>query len=219
MIRLLAALFLAFAIAPVASQASWARELRIGLSQFPSTFNLLTEASVAQSYVNGMTRRPITAYDHDWKLVCMLCVELPSLENGLAKLETTVEGNPGIAVTYRLHPEATWGDGTPVTSDDMVFTWEVGRNPQSGTVAGEGFRRILSIDVIDEKTFTVHQDRLEYNFAAAAVELLPAHIERPIFEADAHYLSLFKHEKTIRFTRRQPARKIEGLRPAAYHHG
>jgi len=179
MTRLLAALLLALVATP-----GEARELRIGLSQFPSTFNLLTEASVAQSYVNGMTRRPVTAYDHDWKLVCLLCVELPSLENGLARLEKTPAGEDGIAVTFRLHPEATWGDGTPVTSADMVFTWEVGGNPLSGTVAGEAFRRILSIDVIDDKTFTVHQDRVEYNYAAMALELLPAHIERPLFEAD-----------------------------------
>jgi len=179
MLRLLAALVLALGALPAE-----ARELRIGLSQYPSTFNLLTEASVAQSYVNGMTRRPVTAYDQDWKLVCMLCVELPSLENGLAKFETTPSGEQGMAVTYSLQPGATWGDGTPVTAADVVFTWEVGRNPLSGTVSGEAFRRILAIDVIDEKTFTLHQDRVEYNYAAMALELLPAHIERPLFEAD-----------------------------------
>ena len=179
MLRLLAALVLTLVAFPLE-----ARELRIGLSQYPSTFNLLTEASVAQSYVNGMTRRPVTAYDQDWKLVCMLCVEVPSLENGLAKLETTPTGEQGIAVTYKLQPDATWGDGTPVTSADMVFTWEVGKHPLSGTIGGEGFRRILSIDVIDDKTFTVHQDRVEFTYAAMGVELLPAHIEKPLFESD-----------------------------------
>jgi len=184
MVRFFAALLLAVVVLPALALSAGARELRIGLSQYPSTFNLLTEASVAQSYVNGMTRRPITAYDQDWKLVCMLCVEVPSLENGLARMETTPSGDQGMAVTYTLQPDATWGDGTPVTSADVVFTWEVGKNPLSGTVAGEGFRRILSIDVIDEKTFTLHQDRVDYNYAAAALELLPAHIERPLFEAD-----------------------------------
>jgi peptide/nickel transport system substrate-binding protein len=179
MLRVLAALLLAIVALPLE-----ARELRIGLSQYPSTFNLLTEASVAQSYVNGMTRRPITAYDQDWKLICMLCVEVPSLDNGLAKLETTPTGEQGIAVTYKLQPNATWGDGTPVTSADMVFTWEVGKSPLSGTVGGEAFRRILAIDVIDDKTFTIHQDRVEFTYAAMGVELLPAHVEKPLFDSD-----------------------------------
>ena len=162
-----------------------AGELKVGITQYPSTLHPLIDSMLAKSYVLAMTRRPITAYDHDWQLICMLCVELPSLENGLAVPETLEDGSEGIAVTYRLHPEATWGDGTPVTTADVVFTWEVGRHPQSGVAGFEAFRRILSIDVIDDKTFTVHVDRITFTYnASGGFDLLPAHLERPIFEAD-----------------------------------
>jgi peptide/nickel transport system substrate-binding protein len=115
----------------------------------------------------------------------MLCVELPSIENGLAVPETLDDGTEGIAVTYQLQPDATWGDGKPVTTDDVVFTWEVGRHPQSGVAGFEAFRRIRSIDVIDDKTYTVHVDRITFTYnASGGFELLPAHLERPIFEAD-----------------------------------
>jgi peptide/nickel transport system substrate-binding protein len=160
-----------------------AGELKIGITQFPSTLNPNIDAMLAKSYVLAMARRPITAYDQDWRLICMLCVELPTLENGLAVRETSAEGKPGIAVTYRLHPEATWGDGAPVTTDDVIFTWEVGRHPQSGVASTEAYRRILSIDKIDDKTFTLHVDRVTFDYNAAALDLLPAHIEREIFEA------------------------------------
>ena len=164
---------------------SAAGELKVGITQYPSTLHPLIDSMLAKSYVLAMTRRPITAYDHDWQLICMLCVELPSLENGLAVPETLEDGSEGIAVTYRLHPEATWGDGTPVTTDDVVFTWEVGRHPQTGVAGFEAFRRILSIDVIDDKTYTVHVDRITFTYnASGGFDLLPAHIERPIFEAD-----------------------------------
>ena len=162
-----------------------AGELKVGITQYPSTLHPLIDSMLAKSYVLAMTRRPITAYDHDWQLICMLCVELPSLENGLAVPETLEDGSEGIAVTYQLHPEATWGDGTTVTTEDVVFTWEVGRHPQSGVAGFEAFRRILSIDVIDDKTFTVHVDRITFTYnASGGFDLLPAHLERPIFEAD-----------------------------------
>ncbi|MDX1575128.1 MAG: peptide ABC transporter substrate-binding protein, partial [Kiloniellales bacterium] len=162
-----------------------AGELKIGITQYPSTLHPLIDSMLAKSYVLAMTRRPITAYDHDWQLICMLCVELPSLENGLAVPETLEDGGEGIAVTYQIHPEATWGDGTPVSTEDVVFTWEVGRHPQSGVAGFEAFRRILSIDVIDDKTYTVHVDRITFTYnASGGFELLPAHIERPVFEAD-----------------------------------
>jgi peptide/nickel transport system substrate-binding protein len=71
-----------------------------------------------------------------------------------------------------------------VTSADVVFTWEVGRHPKTGVSDFESFRRILSIEVLDDKTFTLHVDRIEFTYNALALQILPEHIERPIFEAD-----------------------------------
>jgi peptide/nickel transport system substrate-binding protein len=164
-----------------------AENLTIGITQFPSTLHPIIDSMLAKSYTQAMTLRPITAFDQDWKLICMLCTELPTIENGLAKRETYQqdgETREGIAVTYKLHPQATWGDGTPVTSADMVFTWEMGRDPRSGVANLEGFTRILSVEVIDNKTFTLHQDRVTYDYNSASLILVPAHIEQPIFAAD-----------------------------------
>ncbi|MCP5419004.1 MAG: peptide ABC transporter substrate-binding protein [Gammaproteobacteria bacterium] len=140
---------------------------------------------LAKVYVLGMTQRPITAYNHDWQLVCMLCTEPPSLENGKATLEKLPNGKQGIAVTYTLQPQATWGDGTPITTKDVLFTLEVGREPKAGVTAQELYRRILKIDVQDDKTFTVHWDRVTFEYASLGdFRLLPEHLERPIFAAD-----------------------------------
>ena len=177
--------FLALIGAFAAPKAEAAGELRIGMTQFPSTLNPLIDSMMAKSYVLAMTKRPLTVYDQNWELVCLLCTELPTIENGLAVPEALPGGDQGIAVTYTLLPGLAWGDGTPVTSDDVVFTWEVGRHPQSGAGNFEAFRRILSIDVQDERTFTLHVDRITFNYNnASGLQLLPAHIERPIFEAD-----------------------------------
>ncbi len=159
--------------------------LTIGMTQYPATLNPNIESMLAKTYVLAMTMRPLTHFDHDWQPVCMLCVELPDLEAGTAVLETTSEGKEGIAVTYALQPEATWGDGTPVTTEDVRFTYEVGRHPQSGVSNFELYRRILELEVHDEKHFTFHLDRVTFDYMSAGdFRLLPAHIERPIFEAD-----------------------------------
>jgi len=179
----LAPIFVAVIFAFLPSNAA-AGELRIGLTQFPSTLNPHIDSMVAKSYVLAMAMRPLTVYDADWQLVCLLCTELPTLENGGAELETLPDDGQGIAVTYRIQPEATWGDGTPVTSADMVFTWQVGKHPKSGVSGFEAFRRILDVEVIDDKTFVLHVDRVTFDYNSAGLDLLPAHIERPIFEAD-----------------------------------
>src|SRR3546814_12063070 len=45
-------------------------------------------------------------------------------------------------------------------------------------------KRIHKIDVIDDKTFVIHADRISFEYAAINdFRLLPAHIEEPIFDA------------------------------------
>ncbi|WP_299620131.1 peptide ABC transporter substrate-binding protein [Pelagibius sp.] len=183
-------LLLAIILAVTGATSAAAEELRIGMSQYPTTLHPNMEASVAKSYVMSMTQRPMTVYDHEWQLICMLCVELPSIEDGTAVPEPLPEGvegagdGRGIALTYRLQPEATWGDGTPITTADVLFTWKVGRHEKSGIGNLELYRRILSIDVIDDKSFVMHVDRVSFEYAAINdFRLLPAHIEGPIFEA------------------------------------
>ena len=139
----------------------------------------------AKSYVLAMTRRPLTAYDKDWNLVCLLCTELPTIDNGKAKAVPRADGKNGVAITYTIHPRATWSDGTPVTTDDVVFTWEVGRHPRSGVASVELYRRIERVEAHDAKTFTFHVDRLTYQYNDVSdFQLLPRHIEGPVFAAD-----------------------------------
>ena len=167
----------------------WARDqLVIGMTQFPATFNPNINSMLAKSFVLNMTLRTVTTYDQDWNLVCLLCTELPTIENGLAKSEILPNGNTGVAATYTIHPGATWGDGTPVTTEDVVFTWEAGRHQQAGFAGLEGYKRILAIDIVDGKTFTLHSDRLSYDYNSLnQFYVLPSHLERGPFEQPSEY--------------------------------
>ena len=182
----IAGLLLAVA-APSPAEAAAHDTLTIGVSTYPPNLNPLIDATGAKSYVLGMTNRPLTAYDAQWQLVCMLCTELPTLENGKAVLEDRADGKRGIAITYTLKPGLKWGDGAPVTTRDAKFTWEIGRNPKSGAINGEEFRRITDVTVVDDRTFTLHVDRVEFNYNAVDLELVPEHLERARFEDPAQY--------------------------------
>jgi peptide/nickel transport system substrate-binding protein len=160
-------------------------QLVIGITQFPSTFHPSIDPMAAKTYILAMARRPFTAHDVDWQLACLLCTELPTLENGLARIEPQPDGSQGIALTYTIRDGATWGDGTPVSTADVLFTQEVGRHPQSGVTSAEMHRRLTRIDVIDARSFVLHIDRVTFDYNAINdFLLLPAHLERPIFEAD-----------------------------------
>jgi peptide/nickel transport system substrate-binding protein len=180
---------LATALLLGASEARAGRDqLVIGMTQFPATFSPIINAMLAKSYVLAMTRRPLVIYDRDWELACLLCVELPTIENGLARVETLADGSQGIALDFAIQPDATWGDGVALTSADVVFGWEVGKHPETGVADRDTYQRIAAIDVVDAKHFTVHLDKLFYDYPArAAIPVLPAHLERAAFAEPAEY--------------------------------
>lgn len=195
---MLALLLMFTALAAVPARAD-KDELVIGITQFPSTFNPNIDSMLAKTYVLAMARRPFTAYDAEWKLVCMLCTELPTIENGLAVPEKTPEGKDGIAVTYTIRPDAVWGDGTPISTRDVTFTWEVGKHPKSGIIPKEFYRSLYKIDVKDDKTFTLHFDKLTFEYNAInAFDLLPAHLEEAAFADPEAYRnrSLYETDTT-----------------------
>ena len=162
--------------------------LTIGVTQFPATLNPDIDAMAAKNYVLGMTLRPFTVYDADWRLVCLLCTRLPSLDNGLAVPVDLGNGKKGVELTYQIRADAKWGDGVPVTTADVLFTYQVGRNPQSAVANAEFYRRITAVDVKDDKTFTLHVDKLTFDYAAINdFVLLPAHLERAAFADPAQY--------------------------------
>lgn len=177
----------AILVTPTQSKAA-KDELVIGITQFPSSFHPTIDSMMAKTYILSMTRRPFTVYDKDWQLICMLCTQLPTIENGLAKPEKTPKGAPGVAVTYTIRPDATWGDGTPVTTKDVIFSWKVGRHPKSGVGNMEFYRSLYKIDALDDKSFTLHFDKLTFEYNAInGFEILPAHIDSLNFTDPVDY--------------------------------
>ena len=173
---------LLLALACTASPALARDALNIGMPEFPSSLHPAIDPLLVKSYVLGFTTRTVTTYDGDGKLVCLLCTEVPTLENGLAKQEDRPDGTHGLAVTIKLEPDLKWGDGVPVTARDLAFTWKVGRDPNAGFSNGYPWTRADKVDVVDDHTAVLHLPRPLTSFANWD-QILPEHIEGPIYSA------------------------------------
>jgi peptide/nickel transport system substrate-binding protein len=172
------------ALATLAATPAHAKdELVVALTQMPGTWNPVISSMLAKSLIANMTARPLTAYDADWKLVCLACTELPTVENGKARVIDLPDGKKGMEIDVELR-ELKWGDGVPVTTKDVAFTLEVGKHPLSGVASSEGYKRVLKLDAKDDRRFTMTIDRVTFDYNSSALLLLPAHIEKPIFEAN-----------------------------------
>jgi peptide/nickel transport system substrate-binding protein len=193
--RILLALSAVLALLPpvLLSGAALAREtLTIGVSQYPSTLNPMIDAMLAKSYVLAATQRQLTVEGPDWETVCQLCVKLPSLEDGDAETfpSKTEEGEPvtGVRKTYEIRDDAFWADGTPVTTDDVLFAWEMGKNPETGVDILKAYQDVLDIEVHGPKRFTIVDRKLDYRYRSMGdFSVMPAHIDRDAFAEPKEY--------------------------------
>ena len=162
-----------------ASAASAKDTLVIGVAQFPASLHPYISSQTVQFYTLGFATRPVSAFDTTGKPTCLLCTELPSLENGLARVEPLPGGRQGLAVTIRLKPELRWGDGVPVTARDLAFTWRMGSDPAAGWSNIYAWSRAKSVEVGDDHTAVLHLDRTLVTLQLWDY-LLPEHIEGPV---------------------------------------
>jgi peptide/nickel transport system substrate-binding protein len=175
-----AALAALLAAVPCAAQAK--DDLVIGIGEFPASLHPSIDALLIKNYVLGFAVRTITTYDGDGKLICLLCTEVPSLDNGLARITDEGNGAKGMAVTIKLRPDLMWADGTPVTARDLAFTVTVGRDPNSGFSNAYTWSRADRVDVVDDHTAVLHLPRVVVSYALWD-QILPEHVEGPAYAA------------------------------------
>jgi len=70
---------------------------------------------------------------------------------GLIEADAEITEDP-FTVTYTIREEAQWNDGTPVSADDFVFTWETVMDENNQMASTAGYDKIDDAEVIDEKT-------------------------------------------------------------------
>ena len=187
--KCVAAVVLLAIFVPAAARAA-KDELVIGIGQFPTGFHPNLASHVALSLIHGMTRRPFTVYDADWKLICLLCAKLPSRADGAIRDWQTADGKPGLEVDYAIRGDAVWGDGVPVTTKDVLFTWRIGQIPEAGINNQELYRRMQNVIAHDDKRFTIQWNKRTCDAEAINdFEIVPAHLETPAAADPKEYRS------------------------------
>ncbi|MGC4104841.1 MAG: ABC transporter substrate-binding protein [Thermomicrobiales bacterium] len=89
-------------------------------------------------------------------------------------------GSDGVRYRFHLNPNAAWHDGTPLTADDVVFSFDIMRDPK-GLAPSQGTldRALASIARIDDHTVElVARDRMAtfLNDSAGLVPIMPKHV-------------------------------------------
>ncbi len=96
--------------------------------------------------------------------------EEPTTDNG--GLAVAADGT--FTLTYRLHPDAVWSDGTPITSNDVRYTWRA-RLDTDGTLDTAGYELITDVGTDDPQVAVVTFSEPYAPWRDLFDPILPAH--------------------------------------------
>lgn len=162
-----------------------------------------------------MVNQYLVALGPDAQPTPRLLAELPSVQAGTWRV--LPEG--GMEVTYKLRPGVVWHDGTPFTSDDVLFSWQVGKDPAIPNGNATALRLMDSMTAPDPATVVIRwkelypfADRLEHRefFPLAKHLVEPAYRDsKETLIAQPYFSSQWVGTGPYRVVRWEPGSHIE----------
>ncbi|MBV6434931.1 MAG: peptide ABC transporter substrate-binding protein [Anaerolineae bacterium] len=133
--------------------------LGFAVAQEGDTLNILywQAVSTLNPYLSGGTKdieggslvlEPLARYNELGEMVPWLVDEIPTVENGGVSEDL-------MSITWTLSEGLVWSDGTPVTSADVVFTWQYCTHPDAGCNALSKFTDVTNVEAVDDRTVVI----------------------------------------------------------------
>ena len=115
--------------------------------QAPSQANSLLSNGTKDLQAGSLVLESLAEYTPQGEIVPALATEIPTTANGGISEDLTT-------ITWTLRDDVLWSDGTPFTSDDVVFTYEYCSDEATGCSV-LGFNAVTSVVADDDFTVTV----------------------------------------------------------------
>ncbi|MGB7861061.1 MAG: peptide ABC transporter substrate-binding protein [Acidimicrobiia bacterium] len=114
--------------------------------QAPSQANGMLSSGTKDALASSLVLDPLADIAPDGSLVPVLASEIPTVGNGVA--------DDFSSITWKLKEDVLWSDGTPFTSDDVVFSWEYCADELTG--CSVDFSTVESVVADDDYTVTIN---------------------------------------------------------------
>lgn len=113
--------------------------------------------SIMTPYLSGGTKEleaaslvlePLARYDQGGNMVPYLAESVPTVENGGVSDDL-------MSITWKLKEGLKWSDSSPLTSEDVKFTWEYCTAEGGGCAQSEKFNDVVAVETPDDLTVVV----------------------------------------------------------------
>jgi peptide/nickel transport system substrate-binding protein len=123
-------------------------EVRVLYWQAVSTMQPYLSNGAKDLDAASLVVEPLARFDEEGAMVPFLAEAIPTIENGGIAADLT-------SVTWTLKDGLVWSDGTPVTAEDVVFTWQYCVHPEGGCSQLPNFDGVAQVEALDPRTVKV----------------------------------------------------------------
>ncbi len=128
------------------------RTLRIGTRKAPTEGLILFQGTSVGGPESAVTwHAGLVTYNERGETVAHLAERVPTIETG----DWKVSADGRMEVTWKLRPDATWHDGTPLSAGDLVFALELIKDREVPAVRGNWVNLAGDATALDDHTFVM----------------------------------------------------------------
>lgn len=146
------------------------KTLRLAVVQEWSAFNPVTSQLASNEALMQLMIRKMINRQANGKVIPDVAEAVPVLKNKTA--------------VWKIRKNAKWGDGHDITCEDWLLGWKAGMNPNVSVETRTYYSKIISIKWAPEtpQVCQVDYEKHDWSYDRDLPPLLPAHIEKTIFE-------------------------------------
>lgn len=126
----------------------------VSMGQFPDTLHPAIGSMMARTEVLGGVFTAPIRNDNRGEWVPIGVEQVPTVDNGGAKFVGDGE-DKHLEVTFKIVNGLKWQDGTPTTSKDIQYAWQLSVDPKFPATGRSTPAKIAGIDTPDDKTAVV----------------------------------------------------------------
>ena len=133
--------------------------LVIGVQQEPERLSEILNSTATTQLICNLIFSKFVKYDDEMTLIPDVITEIPTRANGGITADF-------LTYTYHLRSDMKWHDGTPVTSGDVKFTYQLIMDPRVNVESREGWDVIETVETPDAHTVVFRLKRPYPDFVA-----------------------------------------------------
>jgi len=133
---------------PVQAKRGSDGQLNLLYWQAPSTMNPNLSGGTKELEASSVVLEPLGRYDENGNLLPWLAEVIPTVANGGISKDLTT-------ITWKIKKGIKWSDGSALTADDAVFTYEYCSNPDTGCTQSNYWNDIKSVKAVNSRTVKI----------------------------------------------------------------